>query len=293
MIQLYASPWRPAFEKLLLSARTDLALASPFIKAVEAEWVCEILARRSKRSEIHLQVLTDVRTDSVLSGSLDIRALKIFSAVLPHTTIVNLPRLHAKVYIADQATAIVGSSNLTPSGLDANYEYGVGITEPALVARIRADLQAYARLGNILSPQVLDDLSLLGDKLVREYRSLQESVGTNLRRRFSQALRRANVQFVRAQVGSRSANSLFSEVISYVLSAGPLTTQELHPRVQMLLPDLCDDRIELIINGERFGKRWKHAVRNAQQYLKRRGVIEFTPQGWRLTSRAKQVLETG
>jgi hypothetical protein len=46
------------------------------------------------------------------------------------------------------------------------------------------------------------------------------------------------------------------------------------------LPDLCDDAVELLINGQRFGKRWKHAVRNAQQYLKRSGKIAVKGENW-------------
>jgi len=75
---------------------------------------------------------------------------------------------------------------------------------------------------------------------------------------------------------------LFAEAIIYVLSQGPIPTEQLYPKVQTLLPDLCDDEIELVINGRRFGKRWKHAVRNAQQYLKRSGQIEFDGAQWSL-----------
>jgi hypothetical protein len=90
-------------------------------------------------------------------------------------------------------------------------------------------------------------------------------------------------------VGSRSANSLFSDAVIYVLSKGPLTTQELHQRIQRLLPDLCDDSVELIINGERFGKRWKHGVRNAQQFLKKSGTIRFDGRRWSLIQRPGSV----
>jgi len=46
------------------------------------------------------------------------------------------------------------------------------------------------------------------------------------------------------------------------------------------LPDLCDDDVELVINGEHFGKKWKHQVRNAQQALKRVGRISFDGKRW-------------
>jgi hypothetical protein len=37
-----------------------------------------------------------------------------------------------------------------------------------------------------------------------------------------------------------------------------------------------------VIDGQRFGKRWKHDVRNAQQYLKRQGIIVFDGRKWQL-----------
>ncbi|OFX27592.1 MAG: hypothetical protein A2Z07_05555 [Armatimonadetes bacterium RBG_16_67_12] len=140
-------------------------------------------------------------------------------------------------------------------------------------------------MGNALAPAVLADLAKLGHDLSGEYQELQRSTSTNLRRGFAQRLRSANREFLKAQVGSRSANSLFSEAIMYLLSKGPLPTRALHPAVQRLLPDLCDDAIELIINGERFGKRWKHGVRNAQQFLKRKDVIDFDGRCWFLVNR--------
>jgi len=283
MVQFYPSPWRPAFEDLLRSVRWDLLIAAPFIKTTEAEWVCEVLARRHLVEPLRVQVLTDVRSDSVLSGSLDVEALSRIAASLPDTKVVNLPRLHAKVYVADDSLAVVGSANLTAGGLDSNYEYGVGLTEPSVVARIRGDLEAYARVGNVLAPDVLADLAVVGRELSAEYHELQRSAKASLRRRFNRKLRTANLEFLRAQVGSRTANSLFAEAIVYVLSRGPLSTRDLHPKIQRLLPDLCDDAVELVINGEHFGKRWKHAVRNAQQFLKSGGTISFDGRRWLLT----------
>lgn len=175
----------------------------------------------------------------------------------------------------DDQTAVVVSANLTPGGLDSNYEYGVGIREPSTIRRIRRDLEDYARVGNVLSPGALAGLARIGRELSDEFLRLQRAASAVFRRRFSNQLRAANYEFLRAQVGSRSANSLFAEALVYILSKGPLSARALHPSVQRLLPDLCDDSIELTINGERFGKRWKHEVRNAQQFLKRKGIIAF------------------
>jgi phosphatidylserine/phosphatidylglycerophosphate/cardiolipin synthase-like enzyme len=263
-------------------AREELILASPFIKRAEADWVCDEL-NETRASRLAVQILTHVRTDSVLSGSLDLDALIAFSNNLGNATVLNLPRLHAKVYVADAQRAFVTSANLTGPGLDGNFECGVTMDERSIVHELRIGLKAYARVGNVLTRETLGELAATANELAREFQHVQRAAGSKLRRRFSDKLRSANYQFVRAQVGARSAHSLFSEAILYALSTAPLTTAELHPRIQRMLPDLCRDDIELIINGERFGKKWKHAVRNAQQYLKRTDQIQFDGKRWSLT----------
>ncbi len=57
-------------------------------------------------------------------------------------------------------------------------------------------------------------------------------------------------------------------------------TIELHPLIQHIHPDLCDDSIDRVIEGVHFGKKWKHYVRNAQQALRRKGLIDFDGQRW-------------
>lgn len=280
-MKLVTRSQRAALRELINLARGELILASPYIKRAEADWVCAEL-NRGGSSAINVRILTDIRTDSVLSGSLDIAALLVFHATLRDATVVNLPRLHAKVYVADCDRAFVTSANLTTPGLDANFEYGVTIDEQLVVAEVRSNLQAYTKVGNVLTIDTLRELGATGEELSREFRDLQRAAGSKLRRRFSDKLRSANYEFLRAQVGSRSAHSLFSEAILYALTLMPLTTAELHPRIQRMLPDLCRDDVELVINGERFGKKWKHAVRNAQQYLKRTGQIEFDGKRWSL-----------
>lgn len=282
MIRLYNSPIRQSFKDVLSKTKARLLIASPYIKVKEADWLCNQLSKSSPARSVSLQVLTDVRSANVLNGSLDISALTLFSNALPNTLIINLPRVHAKVYIADSDFALVTSANLTSGGLDNNFEYGIGIDDPSIVKTVRADLEAYARLGNVLNASTLAELVTTADDISKEYQRLQRSAGKGLRKRFTEKLRTANYEFLRAQVGTRSAHSLFSEAILYSLSLGPLPTNQLHPRVQSLLPDLCDDSKELVINGQFFGKKWKHAVRNAQQYLKRVGRISFDGKIWAL-----------
>ncbi len=280
MIELYRSPWRSQFQRALDSVRDELIMATPFIKKSEAEYVCNHLLSVESGKEPHIRVITDLRAESVLAGSLDMDALRIFQNLLRSSEVITLPHLHAKVYVFDTSLAVVGSANLTSAGLDSNYEYGVGIQDPVLVKHIKADMDAYARVGNVLFREQIEELSQVAEEIVAEYRKVHKSAAASAKRRFDEKLRSANVRFAEALVGARSAHALFSEAILYVLSHGPLPTRHLHPHVQRLLPDLCDDSVELIIHGEKFGKAWKHHVRNAQQSLKKNGLIRFDGHDW-------------
>ncbi|MEW6214933.1 MAG: phospholipase D-like domain-containing protein, partial [Nitrospirota bacterium] len=112
MIELYTSPWRHRFKDFLKDINNHLLVATPFIKIDEAKWLIDNLGAGFS-SAINLQLLTDLRSESVLSKSLDIKALLYLITYHDKTIIINLPRLHAKVYIADDKKVIITSANLT------------------------------------------------------------------------------------------------------------------------------------------------------------------------------------
>jgi len=288
MIRPFGRPVRPFLEQVIRRARRNLLVASPFISAEQAHWLLGLV--RQDGTGATVRTLTSINEQSVASGALEIEALQELASASATSEVVNLPRLHAKVYVADAEVAIVTSANLTRGGLEGNYEYGVAIESHEIVFRIRKDMEAYARVGNRLSALELEKLRGIGDELRAASARLVKAHDGPSGRKFQTVLRQMRPPILEAQVGSRSANSIFSEAIRFVLRDGPLPTKDMHPRIQQLLPDLCDDRDELVINGQRFGKRWKHDVRNAQQSLKQAGVIAFRNNRWMLVA---QKAETG
>jgi hypothetical protein len=280
MFALRASPFRSHIQSVVRSARRDLLVASPFIKEREADWVCDQVSTAGLNDTLRLRLLTDVRSSNVLEGSLDLSALRLFQSSIANCQIINLPRLHAKVYVADESYALVTSANLTPSGLDSNLEYGVGLTDADLIRQVRSDLERYAALGNALDTERVLELEKVADDLKAEFQEVQKSRARNLRRRFDEKLKAANTHFLRAQIGARSAHGLFADAMIYLLSSKPLSTRELHPRLKELLPELCDDTTDLVIDGKAFGKKWKHVVRNAQVFLRRAGRIALKNGRW-------------
>jgi hypothetical protein len=169
--------------------------------------------------------------------------------------------------------------------LEGNYEYGLAIDAPAIVRRIRGDLDAYASVGNQLSWDELVELAAIGEDLRAAWQRASRSAEGPSTRKFRRLVRSMRQPVLAAQVGTRSAHSIYCAAICFALRDGPLTTDDLHPRIQQLLPDLCDDSKELVIHGQRFGKRWKHDVRNAQQGLKKAGVVALRQSKWTLETR--------
>jgi len=283
VLTLHPSPFRTHLEKLVSSATQDLLVASPYTKTREAEWVCDLIEKLGNHKTLRLQLLTDVRSSNVLGGSLDIAALRTFKSELPKCEIVNLPRLHAKVYVADETNAIVTSANLTPSGLDSNLEYGIGINDQETIRDIRCDLRRHATLGNRLTESLISELEEVADGLRKEFQAFERSSEKRLRRKFNDTLRRADLQFLRAQVGARTAHGLFADAMIYLLTCSPMSTSQLPMKLKAMLPELCDDNTELISNGQHFGKKWKHVVRNAQVFLRRKGTIKLIGKDWHVT----------
>ena len=103
-----------------------------------------------------------------------------------------------------------------------------------------------------------------------------------IRRRFEESLRSAEDSLIRIRLAGGPVHTVFARTIEYLLrSHGVMATEGLHPLIKAIHPDLCDDSVDRVIDGKRFGKKWKHAVRTAQQQLKKRGVICYENGLWR------------
>ena len=283
MVRLLGRGWRDALGGLAASAKREVLIAAPYVKEAEAEWFCDRL-----RAGADVTTLADIDADAVSRSTLDLTALRRLAEASPASRLISLGNLHAKVFVADERAAIVTSGNLTRSGLDRNFEYGVLFDEPAHVRAVRADMLSVMRLGSEVAADTLAGYASRQERLREARADRDASASPDARRRFNRVLREARQEFTETQVGTRSRNAMFGEAIRVALERGPLTTDEIHEIVRGLLPSLCDDSAELIINGARYGKEWKHHVRNAQQYLKRRGIASYdgATRQWSLLDRA-------
>ena len=274
---LIKHPWEPALRDLVRSARERLIICAPFITRQGWRVVEDELAV----ADVGLRVSTSLRARAASTGALDVGALADAHQRLPDIEIRNVLGLHAKVYVADDDIAIITSGNLTRASLRDNVERGLLVTAPDLVREIAADAIDYAALSPLISAGDLQEAARHATDARREHGASlpgREPL-TPSERKFDDLMKRQH------GASGKSQNAILAGTILYLLRNGPLSTADLHPQVQAAHPDICNDSEERIINGIRFGKKWKHAVRNAQQYLKRQGRIAQGPDGrWHFTS---------
>jgi phosphatidylserine/phosphatidylglycerophosphate/cardiolipin synthase-like enzyme len=162
-------------QDLRAAERTDVAISGPGSNSAPLRLTSAVvteLIRDSRKSllivsfaafgvadvihELRLAANRDVRIDLVLEtttasgGTLrgTVEASAAFSAIRPNATfwvwpadrrpVINGSRaaLHAKLIVADERVALVGSANLTDKALASNLELGVIIRDPNVVQRI-------------------------------------------------------------------------------------------------------------------------------------------------------------
>ena len=271
--------WRDVLGGVASAASREMLVAAPYVKEPEAAWL-----RGRLRPGVDVLTLANLDAGAMAQASLDLAALRRLFEASPASRVVSLPHLHAKAYVADETAALVASANLTRSGLDRNFEYGVLLDEPALVRRVRSDLLRHARLGSDMDAGLFADLERVEAALREERARFEANPSPAALRRFAEAERRASRRAAGTQVGKRSPNAVFGEAIRHALRAGPLRTGAIQEAARGLYPELCDDEAELVINGVRYGRKWKHRVRNAQVHLRRRGEIAYdrATREWRL-----------
>ncbi len=280
-IELLPSPCKDAYKSIIDNVKTELHIVSPYITKAGTDLIRNRAKTSTHRMSVSIKLLTDLNPLSVCQGSCDPEALLHLTRSFPLTEILHLPRVHAKIMVADRKVAIVGSSNLTEGGIHDNYEYNVKISSPKIASQIAEDVEAYSSLAAPITSNLLESYSDAANSLRETFRRKERAVSSSVRKEFHTLVRSADDLLLRARV-KEGVTTIFSRTILYLLQAGPMRTVDIHPRIKTIHPDLCDDSVDRIIAGERFGKKWKHLVRTAQQILKRDGLVEFDGRFWRL-----------
>jgi hypothetical protein len=284
-IEFLQSPWGQHFDLLIEEAVSSLVISSPYIGRGPCDRILAIKSKTQRIKPFSILLLTDLSRNTLLSGATDVSAICDMAEAFPQMEVRFLPSIHAKVYIADEKLAVITSANMTNGGLLNNFEYGVKLADRNLVRRIKHDITEYAALGTKITHYKLQFLSRISSELNGIRTKAEKSIKGQLRAEFEQQLKNFDEEIIRVRAAGRAPHAIFADAIIYLLKLRPMATVELHPLIQRIHPDLCDNSIDRVIDGRHFGKKWKHAVRTAQQYLKKKGLIELRGDKWRLRSK--------
>lgn len=157
------------------------------------------------------------------------------------------------------------------------------VDNPVVAARIDDETSIYAGLGAEVDRPTLDTLCHLALDARAADQAQTASASRSSTRRLRDVLESASDVLVRARLAEGPIHTVFAKTIEFLLRRrGALSTEAMHPLIQQIHPELCDNAVDRVIDGKRFGKKWKHAVRTAQQQLTRRGTIALMDGLWRL-----------
>lgn len=274
--------WSEKLSHLFASAERELLICSPYITSDGIRFVEESSCAELRHSG-KCTVVTNLAPRNVVQGVTDPRALQRLSHSISNVALWHLPRLHAKVYVADSTTAIITSGNLTFGGVRANYEYGIQVADVDTVKQIRSDIISYSELGTQLTNQQLARYIDVADEVRAAFETQERSVKKSAKARFDQLFYKAENELIALRLAGAPVTQVFARTIAYLLKHhGAMTTPEIHSHISSIHPDLCDDKIDRVINGRHFGKKWKNLVRTAQSQLKTQSVIELSEGRWRL-----------
>lgn len=276
------SPWKNEFINIISETKKELFVSSPFINIMGVRILSDAIRIKSS---IEISIVTNLTTRNIINEITEPSALLELYKQFAQVKISSLGRLHAKVYLIDNKIGIITSANLTSGGLVNNFEYGVLIDDKNIISAIKEDMLKYYSLGNILDRDLIEKINEESNKIYR-IRNRTQNVIKNTK--LAQLLRKStdslDFELLKNRIKEgKTINAIFSDTILYLLKKkDALSTEEIHPLIQTMHPDICDDSIDRVINGQHFGKKWKHLIRDAQQALKKRGLIFLKNNKWHL-----------
>lgn len=272
------SPWKNEFTDIIGSTERELFISSPFVNFEGVKILSEAV---NKKKSVHVSVITNFSAQNIVNGVTEPAALLELYERFSSVKISSLGRLHAKVYLIDNSMGIITSANLTRGGLVNNFEYGIVIDDKDMIYAIKSDMLQYYSLGNVFDKEFLEKINQQSNEMFEIRKKAEKTDAAQLLKKSQESL---GIELLRNRVkGGRTINEIFTETILYILSKkGSLSTQAMHSLIQVAHPDICDDSIDRVINGQNFGKKWKHSVRNAQQSLKKNRQIYLKDGKWYL-----------
>lgn len=274
--------WGENLSEIFQSVDKELVISSPYISDIGAKFLVKNINSEFQKNGI-LKFVTDLSPKNIYQGSTDPNSFKLLFDALNSIQIFHLPRLHAKVYVSDEKKAIITSGNLTAGGIYNNFEYGVFLDDTLSISKIKNDLVSYGNLGALINYEEINSYCSISEEVKQLFRQRENSNKKEIEAKFKKAVEKADTELIKAKMGSGALHSVFEKTIFYLLQKDiALPTIDINSLIEEIHPDLCNNEVDRVINGVHYGKKWKHAVRTAQQNLKKRGAIKLEDGVWKI-----------
>ena len=153
---------------------SEITIASPFVN--DGIWMfADIPNPHLKRS-----IVTRINVRDFAFGASSLSTLS--KLVKDGWKIFSLPRIHAKIYIFDNSSALITSANSTHAGLTQNLECGITTDDPATIKNLRKTL--LSGLGSDTKPVKLTSVELeslrapvdLVEKTIKEIKEIENQL---------------------------------------------------------------------------------------------------------------------
>jgi hypothetical protein len=138
----------------------------------------QLLATTADRE---VRLLTSLTPIDVASGATSLESLNaLIKSGVKCRQLPARPRLHAKVYIFGNSSAVVTSANLTTNGLDSNIEVGVETTDRE-AAHLVSWFDRLWELGSIVTVAQISEMQRVTSDLRREFTKLKQRAKSKLK----------------------------------------------------------------------------------------------------------------
>ena len=132
MLEVINNPWNDKFINYISNTKKDIKICSPFVKLNVLKEIYD-----NKKVEVNFELITRFKISNFYNQVSDIEAINY--ALDNNCKIKAFQPLHAKIYIFDQKSVVISSSNLTRQGLTNNYEYGIFTDDPSILNKVCND----------------------------------------------------------------------------------------------------------------------------------------------------------
>jgi hypothetical protein len=262
--EIVRSPWRAELCLWASEASDTVRIAAPFIKLHAADLLLAGVARK-----VNLKVLTNFRLQSFERGVSDLDALL---RLKKRNALLRTARtLHAKVFVFDDARAVVTSGNLTSSGLSTNIEYGIAITKRETVKQITRDFDHWFGPATAVSDEMLLESGRILANLPKPDRSTERKLAAQQKRVLALSPEEADEEFRGGADAIRRGLTGWKQHLFVLLNenvkGSRLTLDDAYAMTPALSKQYPNNR------------HVQEKIRQTLQYLRDLGLLEFTDKG--------------